>query len=541
MDLLGGALLGAATGESLTAVLDFSERAINFDNNLQGFESRANEIFQIVREIQELDGQLNPPNEETKKFTVRMEEAQKLILKCSKTPSWNWVKKASNSKKLKEYEDSQVRFYQTHGQVLLIRYVKKIVAKFDESREGRPVCGPNVYAGSSGAPEVPSCSVGVNEIDPNLNRMWSSVSKYLADCDQNVLVDSCVAPEVPASTVHLHNLKMMLLDDVLRVVLLSSPGGYGKTTLAQMLCLDVDIKGIFRENIFFIAVSMTPNLRVIVQDMFRCKGFLVPEFQNDEDAINQLENLLKQIGPDPILVVLDDVWPGSKPLIQKFMFPIPGYKILVTSRSEFPGLGSTYKLEILSEQDAMSLFCQSAFPQGGSMNVPESLLHEIVRECNRLPLALEVVGGSLRGQPEVIWRHTLMQLSERESIFDSNHDLLICLQTSIETLNEKTHVKDCFLDLASFPEDQRIPVTALMDMWAELYNLDEDGIYALTNLHKLAFQNLVFLEFTRKEASEIAGYYNEHFVTLHDLLRELAIYLSSQEPIEQRKRLIMDI
>ena len=37
------------------------------------------------------------------------------------------------------------------------------------------------------------------------------------------------------------------------------------------------------------------------------------------------------------------------------------------------------------------------------------------------------------------------------------------------------------------------------------------------------------------------GYYTEHFVTQHDILRELAIYQASMESIEQRKRLIVDM
>ena len=36
-------------------------------------------------------------------------------------------------------------------------------------------------------------------------------------------------------------------------------------------------------------------------------------------------------------------------------------------------------------------------------------------------------------------------------------------------------------------------------------------------------------------------YCNGHFVTQHDMLRELAIHLSSQEAIELRKRLITEI
>lgn len=36
-------------------------------------------------------------------------------------------------------------------------------------------------------------------------------------------------------------------------------------------------------------------------------------------------------------------------------------------------------------------------------------------------------------------------------------------------------------------------------------------------------------------------YYGEHFVTQHDLLRDLAIHQTDEGPREQRKRLIIDI
>ena len=45
---------------------------------------------------------------------------------------------------------------------------------------------------------------------------------------------------------------------------------------------------------------------------------------------------------------------------------------------------------------------------------------------------------------------------------------------------------------------------------------------------------------TRKNASD-DGYYNDHFVMQHDLLRELIIHQSMSEPVEWTKRLIIDI
>jgi hypothetical protein len=63
----------------------------------------------------------------------------------------------------------------------------------------------------------------------------------------------------------------------------------------------------------------------------------------------------------------------------------------------------------------------------------------------------------------------------------------------LEDINEK----ECFVDLGLFPEDQRIPVTALVDMWATLYNLDEDGTKAMVIVHDLNTRNLINVIATR--------------------------------------------
>ena len=38
------------------------------------------------------------------------------------------------------------------------------------------------------------------------------------------------------------------------------------------------------------------------------------------------------------------------------------------------------------------------------------------------------------------------------------------------------------MDLGLFPEDRRTYVAALIDTWAELYNLGEDGVDAIATL-----------------------------------------------------------
>ena len=52
---------------------------------------------------------------------------------------------------------------------------------------------------------------------------------------------------------------------------------------------------------------------------------------------------------------------------------------------------------------------------------------------------------------------------------------------------------------------------------------------------------LLICPFTRKDASEANSDYNDGFVTLHDIPRELAMHQSSKEPEEERPWLILNI
>nr|XP_023879399.1 probable disease resistance protein At5g66900 [Quercus suber] len=241
-----------------------------------------------------------------------------------------------------------------------------------------------------------------------------------------------------------------------------------ETTLVKMLCQDKEIKGTFKENILFVNVSKTLNVKVIVQILFSHKR-LQPmfEIQSDEDAIEQLQQLLEHIGSDPILLILDDVWLGSESLPEKFGFKTPNHKIMVTSRTAFPRFKFTYNLNPLNDKDAMTLFRHSASLQDGWSNIPEEDIKKIVKGC----------GGF----------HWLL---------NSDTELLGQLQKRLEFQDDKV-IKDCFMDLGSFPEDQRIYAAALINMWAKLYELDEDGIHAIANLQELTTRNLANLVMAR--------------------------------------------
>jgi hypothetical protein len=119
----------------------------------------------------------------------------------------------------------------------------------------------------------------------------------------------------------------------------------------------LDSLGKFRGNILFVVFSKTPQLKTIVERLFEHCGYpMPPEFQSDEDAVNKLGLLLKKIEGSPILLVLDDVWPGSEDLVEKFQFQISDYKIIVTSRFAISRFDKTFLLKPLVHEDAVTLF-----------------------------------------------------------------------------------------------------------------------------------------------------------------------------------------
>lgn len=137
--------------------------------------------------------------------------------------------------------------------------------------------------------------------------------------------------------------------------------------------------GKFSENIIFVTFSKTPQLKIIVERLFEHCGCQVPDFQSDEDAVNQLGLLLRQIGRSSVLLVLDDVWPGSEALVEKFKVQIPEYKILVTSRVAFSSFGTQCILKPLVHEDAVTLFRHYALLEEHGSSIPDEELVQKVQ------------------------------------------------------------------------------------------------------------------------------------------------------------------
>ncbi|XP_068331938.1 probable disease resistance protein At5g66900 [Pyrus communis] len=486
------------------AVKSVQEENTMFQHLLGEIKSTLDSLQPLIKDIEKYNSKEGLQN-----YAIQMEEGAKLVQKCSKVGVWRKHKYANE---LHQLNKSLRRVFD--------------VLKLQGVRDARETL------------------VSLRNIETELSRIEESLK--IKNIQQTVVKCSSAVPEPPSVTVGLDfplkELKMKLLkDEKVSMLVLTAAGGCGKTTLAKMFCQDQEVKDTFKNNIFFVNISKKPNLDLIVHELYQRKGSELPAFENEVMAANWLQQFLKESRQNPLLFVLDDVWSGSESLLEKFdQFKFSNYKILVTSRFAFPRFGSPYHLARLNDEDAMALFHYSASLEDMSSYTYEDLSRKIIKRCKGCPLAIALVGRSLRGQPIEIWQKRVVEWCKGSSILDSDKDLLACLQSSLDALDkEKAIIKECFLDLGSFPEDQRIAAAALIDMWAELYGLDEE-ILTIANLHELTVRSLANLVVTRHER-EADGYYTEHFITQHDMLRELAIHEASQDPIEHRKRLFINI
>ena len=145
-------------------------------------------------------------------------------------------------------------------------------------------------------------------------------------------------------------------------------GAISLSAWAQKLPIDLSLllfPGYFENRIIFLTVSQSPNIQSlrtrISEYLMRKHGFL----QNN-----------RNIREKRTLVVLDDVW--SLLVLEQLIFPVPGCKTLVVSRFKFPEVVKhSYEVELLREDEAMSLFCYSAF---GQNSIPPAVGEDLVKQ-----------------------------------------------------------------------------------------------------------------------------------------------------------------
>ncbi|KAI4332277.1 hypothetical protein L6164_017200 [Bauhinia variegata] len=115
------------------------------------------------------------------------------------------------------------------------------------------------------------------------------------------------------------------------------------------------------------------------------------------------------------------------------------------------------RLDLLNEDEAWALFKKHAYRDNqSSLSLLSSVAQDIARECKGLPIAIQAVGRSLKGQSIHEWKIALENLrsSKPVDVEDGQGDAFSCLKLSYDYLKDEH--KLLFLICCIFPEDYDI-------------------------------------------------------------------------------------
>ncbi|XP_031483830.2 putative disease resistance protein At5g47280 [Nymphaea colorata] len=488
-------VIGAAAGVAAQQVWELLKKLAGAPSEFQQQYKRLEILWGRLRVM--LDQQTS--RETVAEDLLReMERGRVLISKCSQVRHWNPLKRAIYSKGLEELEKTIQGFIgaETLGVVLEVKSsIKAMNCNLEK------VVGGGGSVAAAALPPLPAEVFGIEEPLGEVKRRLRT-----------------------------H-----------RVVCVCGIGGCGKTTLANKLCREADIKDEY-EKLIFQSVSHSPDLERICRGLLEKLHVNVGTFVNQRDAINELASCLRG-RTEKVLIVLDDVWIDDEGIIRDLVSAIKGAKgskILITSRTELDSVCDwCHTMNLLREDDARKLFEHHAFngvdPER-SWKPNKDLIDKIVRGCKLHPLALELIGGSLAKKDGREWQDTANRLEQTGGIMEKI--ITECFSTSLTPLTEEE--RECFLDFGSFPEDQRIPASAIIDMWTETRDMDENRAYVI--LRELGRRNLVKLV-DRKcgAAGDPDGSISSLSVCQHDVLRELTILeMKKKDASQNNTRLIME-
>ncbi|KAM0028689.1 putative powdery mildew resistance protein, RPW8 [Helianthus debilis subsp. tardiflorus] len=503
-ELVRGALLGEAVSRVSSAIIAGIQKTWSFKSQLTEMKERVESMRPIAERLDKLNKQLDGLNEKKSRLTSMLKQAEVLVEKCTSSKLYQYPLYASKLDKMNELLQEYVK---TDLQLQTAQDTKETLVEVRDLKRRREKGSSSGWRTS--VPVLKGDAIGFD------SRVTELKGKVLKD-----------SPKGDCS-----------------VVVVSAMGGSGKTTLVTLFCRDPEIQRRFDGNIYHVTVSERYDIKVIITKLL---GPL-PNITNNEEAIQQWGSFLGENDQSEILLVLDDVW--SESVITDLMFKSPRYKILVTSRMTFKRF-ETYQLRALSDEDATRLFCDSAFSKNENEhnNIPDELVHQLVKCCKNHPLALSVMGGSLKGEHSANWEFMKQQLYEEKiSLLDLHESVQICLKKSLYFFEKETEMKQCYLemkqcylDLGLFPEAQKIAATTLLDMWAHLHNHAEGGLPTFNILTKLSSRNFATLLPISKHSTVVANYCEEESIVQHDMMRALAIQLSSEKPLEHRERLIIN-
>nr|XP_043623675.1 disease resistance protein RUN1-like [Erigeron canadensis] len=201
------------------------------------------------------------------------------------------------------------------------------------------------------------------------------------------------------------------------ILLIDGIGGIGKTTIAKLI-FNMNYREFdgccFLRNIRKISNQQNGLLRLqrqLLSSIFKSQQ--KETIWNEDEGTTKIINAINK---KKVLLVLDDVSTPSQ--LESLLGPqtfYSGSKVIITTRQK--SLATAFiippkikTIQNLSKNDSFELFSLHAFPQNQPYDGRLEQTRQVIRHCENLPLALEVLGTYLRGKNNSQWEETISKL-----------------------------------------------------------------------------------------------------------------------------------
>ncbi|XP_058108042.1 disease resistance protein RPS5-like [Magnolia sinica] len=338
--------------------------------------------------------------------------------------------------------------------------------------------------------------------------------------------------EIETSSDHtLQNILRCIRDVGIKKIGIWGMGGIGKTTVMKNLNWHPEMAQMF-EIIIWVTVSKEWSTRKIQNQITQRVGLKVEDFEPDHLVALRLFKYLKT---EKFLLLLDDVWDIVD--LDSVGIPAPSVgndcKVVLTTRyrnvCHKMRTDVEVKVEVLSQEESWQLFCKEVGNVADHPSIAPLAKH-IVQECGGLPLAIIVVGGALRKEDDVhVWSNALTELRSPATswIEEMEEEVFRRLKFSYDRLKDD-NTKKCFLYVALYPEDHPIEVKELIEYWrAEGFLNGAQNLAQARDKGHSILKKLI-------DSSLLSGYPNAKFVRVHDVIRDMALRLTSTKGEECR-------
>ncbi|OIT07262.1 PREDICTED: putative late blight resistance protein homolog R1B-23 [Nicotiana attenuata] len=314
----------------------------------------------------------------------------------------------------------------------------------------------------------------------------------------------------------------------LDVISITGMPGAGKTTLAYEVYNNKSVFGHFDIRAWC-TVDQKYDEMELLKKLFNQVVGSSSKFGKNVDVFNQLR---KNLFGKRYLIVLDDLWDTAawEELTRPFPEVENGSRIILTTREKKVAMhaqrhSDPLDLRWLRPEESWELLEKKVF---GKESCPSELLDvgkEIVRNCKRLPLVVDLIAGVIVGKEKKrsVWLEVRNNLNS--FIFQKEENVMNVIALSYDHLPDP--LKLCLLYFASFEKDRAIPVEVLKRLWRAEGFAEHTEMNSVEEVMDVYLDNLISssLVISFKEIGK------DRTCQIHDLVHDFCLIKAREEKL----------